>query len=82
MRTLCVYVHVQDTPDATRPFLADITPSMVVFMHHNTTCILNLVPRDPYDSSEMCVRVWSLVTRLLTPTGFDVGCHLRPLKLD
>ena len=65
-----LYVHLRDTPDATRPFLVDITPSRVVFS-------ANLVPRDPWDNSEMCVRARSLVTRLLTQTRFltsDVTC--------
>ena len=58
-----LYVHVKDTPDATRPFLVDISPSRAVFS-------ADLVPRDPCDNSEMCVRARSLVTRLLTQTGF------------
>ena len=57
------YVHIQDIPDATRPFLVDITPSRVVFG-------VVLVPRDLCDNSETSVRVWSLVTRFLTQNGF------------
>ena len=60
MRALC---PPRDTPEATRSFLVDITPSRVVFS-------VILVPRDPCDNSEMCVRARSLVTRLLTQTGF------------
>ena len=65
-----LYVHLRDTPDATRPFLVDITPSRVVF-------IVILAPGDPWDNSEMCVHSRSLFTRLLTQTGFltsDVAC--------
>ena len=60
---LGLYVRVRDTSDATRPFLVDITPSRAVFS-------ANLVPRGPWDNSEMCVRARSLVMRLLTDTGF------------
>ena len=66
-----LYVRLRDTPDATRPFLVDITPSRVVFS-------ANLVPRVPWDNSEMCVLARSLVTRLLTQTGFltsDATCN-------
>ena len=65
-----LYVHLRDTPDATRPFLVDITPYRVVFS-------AILVPRGPCDNSELCVRARSLVTRLLTQTGFlvsDITC--------
>ena len=58
-----LYVHLRDTADATRPFLSRITPSRAVFR-------AILVPRDPWDNSEMIVRARSLVTRLLTQTGF------------
>ena len=58
-----LYVRLRDIPDATRPFLVDITSSRVVFS-------ANLVPRGPWDNSEMCVRARSLVMRLLTQTGF------------
>ena len=58
-----LYVHLRDTPDATRPFLVDITPSRVVFS-------AILVPRDPCDNSEMCIRTRSLVTRLLSQIRF------------
>ena len=58
-----LYVCLRDTLDATRPFLVDITPSRAVFS-------ANLVPRDPWDNSEMCVRARSLVMRLLTETDF------------
>ena len=58
-----LYVHLQDTTRATRPFLVDITPSRVVLS-------AILVPRDPWDNSEMCVRARSLVRRLLTQTRF------------
>ena len=58
-----LYVHLRDTADATRPFLSRITPSRAVFK-------TILVPRDPWDNSEMIVHAWSLVTRLLTQTGF------------
>ena len=57
-----LYVHVRDTPDATRPFLVDITPSRVVFS-------AILVPRDVCDNSNMCVRAGSLVRRLLSQTS-------------
>jgi len=57
-----LYVHLRDTPDAMRPFLVDITPYRVVFS-------ATLVPRGPCDISEMYVRAWSLVMRLLTQTG-------------
>ena len=53
-----LYVRLGDTPEATRSFLVDITPSRVVFS-------ANLVPRDPWDNSELCVRARSLVMRLL-----------------
>ena len=65
-----LYVRLGDTPDATRSFLVDITPSRVI-------CRAILVHRGPWDNSEMCVRARSLVTRLLTQTGFltsDVTC--------
>ena len=65
-----LYDHLLDTADATRPFLSRITPSRTVFSAIS-------VPRDPWDSSEMIVRAWSLVTRLLTQTDFftpDVTC--------
>ena len=65
-----LYVCIRDTPDATRPFLVDISPSRAVFR-------AILVPRVPCDNSDMCVRARSLVTRLLTQTGFltsDVTC--------
>ena len=58
-----LYDHLLDTADATRPFLSRITPSRAVFSAIS-------VPRDPWDSSEMIVRAWSLVTRLLTQTDF------------
>ena len=62
-----LYVRLRDTPDATSPFLVDIKPSRVVLS-------AILVPRDPCDNSEMCVRAWSLpvvvVRRLLTQTVF------------
>ena len=58
-----LYVHLRDTADATRPFLVVITPSRVIFR-------AILVPRDPWDNSEMIVHAWSLVTRLLTQMGF------------
>ena len=58
-----LYVRLRDTPDATRPFLVDITSSRVVFS-------ANLVPRVPWDNSEMCVLARSLVMRLLSQTGF------------
>ena len=58
-----LYVCLQDTADATRTFLSRITPSRAVFR-------AILVPRDPWDNSEMIVRAWSLVTRLLTQTDF------------
>ena len=66
-----LYVHLRDTPDATRPFLVDITSSRVVFS-------AILVPRDPCDNSEMCVRARSLVMRLLSQTWClpsDVTCN-------
>ena len=65
-----LYVHLRDTPDATRPFLVDITPSRVVFS-------AIFVPRGVCDNSEMCIRARSLVMRLLTQTGFltsDLTC--------
>ena len=65
-----LYVRLRDTPDATRPFLVDITPSRVVFS-------AIWVPRDPCDNSEMCVHTRSLVTRVLSQTDFltsDVTC--------
>ena len=43
-----LYVCLQDTPDATRPFLVDIAPSRAILS-------AILVPRDPWDNSEMCV---------------------------
>ena len=58
-----LYVHILDTSDATRPFLVDISPSRVVFR-------AILVPRVPWDNSEICVRARSLVTRLLSQTDF------------
>ena len=58
-----LYVHLRYTADATRPFLSRITPSRVVFRAIS-------VPGDPWDDSEMIVRAWSLVTRLLTQTDF------------
>ena len=66
-----LYVCLQDTADATRTFLSRITPSRAVFR-------AILVPRDPWDNSEMIVRAWSLVTRLLTQTDFltpDATCE-------
>ena len=69
---LGLYVHLQDTPNATRPFLVDITPSTFGFG-------AILVPAVPWDNSEMCVRARSFVTRLLSPTGFlvsDTVCDL------
>ena len=66
-----LYVHLRDTPDATRPFLVDITSSRVVFSAIS-------VPRDPCDNSEMCVRARSLVMRLLSQTWClpsDVTCN-------
>ena len=65
-----LYVHLRDTPGATRSFLVDITSSRVVFSAIS-------VPRDPCDNSEMCVRARSLVMRLLSQTCFltsDVTC--------
>ena len=65
-----LYVCLRDTPDATRPFLVDITPSRVV-----VSAIF--VPRGVCDNSEMCIRARSLVMRLLTQTGFltsDLTC--------
>ena len=65
-----LYVHLRYTADATRPFLSRITPSRVVFRAIS-------VPGDPWDDSEMIVRAWSLVTRLLTQTDFltpDATC--------
>jgi len=56
-----LYVHIRDTPDATRPFLVDITPSRVAFS-------AILVPRGVCDNSKMCVRARSLVRRLLSQT--------------
>ena len=56
-----LYVHIRDTPDATRPFLVDIAPSRVVFS-------AILVPRGVCDNSKMCVRARSLVRRLLSRT--------------
>ena len=58
-----LYEHLRYTADAMRTFLSRITPSRAVFR-------AILVPRDLWDSSEMIVRAWSLVTRLLTPTDF------------
>ena len=58
-----LYVHLRDTPDATRPFLVDIASSRVVFS-------AILVPRDPCDNSEMCIHTRSLVTRLLSQIRF------------
>jgi hypothetical protein len=65
-----LYEHLRDTADAMRPFLSRITPSRVVFR-------AILVPRDPWDNSEIIVRARSLVTRLLTQTYFltpDATC--------
>ena len=52
-----LYVRLRDTPDAMRPFLVDIAPSSVVLA-------LFLVPRGPWDNSELCVHSRSLVRRL------------------
>ena len=72
-----LYVRLGDTPEATRSFLVDITPSRAV-------CSSILVPRGPWDNSEMCVRARSLVTRLLTQTGFLTSDVTRswPSKMD
>ena len=70
-----LYVHIRDTPDATRPFLVDITSSRVVFS-------AILVPRGVCDNSKMCVRARSLVRSSCLRRSFDVGCHLWPLKMD
>ena len=58
-----LYEHLRNTADAMRTFLSRITPSRAVFR-------AILVHRDPWDNSEMIVRAWSLVTRLLAQTGF------------
>ena len=58
-----LYVCLQDTADATRTFLSRITPSRVVFR-------VILVPRDPWDNSEVTVRARSFVTTHLTETVF------------
>ena len=69
-----LYVRLRDIPDATRPFLVDITPSRVVFS-------AILVPRGPWDNSEMCVHSRSLVKRLLSQTGFlTSGATCNPCK--
>jgi len=57
-----LYVRLRDTPDATRPFLVDITPSRVVFS-------AILVPRGVCDISKRCVHAWSPVRRLLSQTS-------------
>ena len=65
-----LFVHLRDTARAMRSFLSRITPSRSVFR-------AILVPGDPWDDSEMIVRAWSLVTRLLTQTDFltpDATC--------
>ena len=66
-----LYVCLRDTADAMRSFLSRVSPSRAVFR-------AILVPRDPWDNSEIIVRAWSLVTRLLTQTGFltpDITCE-------
>ena len=53
-------MFITGTPHA---FIADITPYMAVLR-------AILVPGDPFDNSEMNVRAWSLIMKLLTQTGF------------
>ena len=60
--SMVMVIYRANTPDATRPFLVDITPSRVVFS-------AILVPRDVCDNSKMCVRARSLVRRLLSQTS-------------
>ena len=70
-----LYVRLGDTPEATRSFLVDITPSRAVFS-------AILVPRGVCDNSKMCVRARSLVRSSCLRRSFDVGCHLWPLRMD
>ena len=58
-----LYVCLRDTPGATRLFLVDIAPSRAVFS-------AILVPRVPWDNSEMCVSRVVSCQETLTSDGF------------
>ena len=60
MRTLCVRLHLRGTPDATRPFLVDITPSKHVLRSRTVFSVI-LVHRDPScEKPEMCVYTYTV----------------------